>query len=114
MSCSERAKDTRAGDQRLFTPPVAAPMLVSRLGGAMAGESVLECRGVSLLLGLGLGALGGCMVPLEVFSPVMQRVAHATPQAWATTPSPGSSATARPSPASCRSWASSRPMPPCC
>ena len=32
----------------------------------------------------------------------------------ATTPSPGSSATARPSPASCRSLASSRPMPPCC
>jgi ABC-2 type transport system permease protein len=41
-----------------------------------------QAIGVSLLLGLGLGALGGCMVPLEVFSPVMRRVAHATPQAW--------------------------------
>jgi linearmycin/streptolysin S transport system permease protein len=40
-----------------------------------------QAIGVSLL-GLGLGALGGCMVPLEVFSPVMRRVAHATPQAW--------------------------------
>ena len=41
-----------------------------------------QAMGVSLLLGLGLGALGGCMVPLEVFSPVMRRVAHVTPQAW--------------------------------
>jgi ABC-2 type transport system permease protein len=37
---------------------------------------------VSLLVGLGLGALGGCMVPLEVFSPLMRRIAHVTPQAW--------------------------------
>jgi ABC-2 type transport system permease protein len=41
-----------------------------------------QAVGVSLLLGLGLGALGGCMVPLEVFSPAMRRVAHFTPQAW--------------------------------
>jgi ABC-2 type transport system permease protein len=41
-----------------------------------------QATGVSLLLGLGLGALGGCMVPLEVFSPTMRRVAHITPQAW--------------------------------
>jgi ABC-2 type transport system permease protein len=40
-----------------------------------------QAIGVSLLLGLGLGALG-CMVPLEVFSPTMRRVAHITPQAW--------------------------------
>jgi ABC-2 type transport system permease protein len=39
--------------------------------------------GVSLLTGLGLAALGGCMVPLEVFSPTMKRVAHITPHAWA-------------------------------
>ena len=38
--------------------------------------------GISLLLGLGLGALGGCMVPLEIFSPTLRRVAHITPQAW--------------------------------
>ena len=41
-----------------------------------------QAIGISLLLGLGLGALGGCMVPLEVFSPTMRRVAHITPQAW--------------------------------
>ena len=27
-------------------------------------------------------AIGGGMMPLEVFSPVMRRVAHVTPQAW--------------------------------
>jgi ABC-2 type transport system permease protein len=37
---------------------------------------------VSLLLGMGLGALGGCMIPLEVFSPAMRHIAHITPQAW--------------------------------
>ena len=41
-----------------------------------------QAIGISLLLGLGLGALGGCMVPLEVFSPTMRQVAHITPQAW--------------------------------
>jgi ABC-2 type transport system permease protein len=42
-----------------------------------------QASGVSLLLGLGLAALGGCMVPLEVFSPTMRKVAHITPHAWA-------------------------------
>jgi ABC-2 type transport system permease protein len=41
-----------------------------------------QAVGVSLLLGLGLGAIGGCMVPLEIFSPTMKRIAHITPQAW--------------------------------
>ncbi|HET9973865.1 MAG TPA: hypothetical protein VFQ68_36920, partial [Streptosporangiaceae bacterium] len=35
-----------------------------------------QAIGISLLLGLGLGALGGCMVPLEVFSPTVRRIAH--------------------------------------
>jgi ABC-2 type transport system permease protein len=34
-------------------------------------------------VGLALAALGGCMVPLEVFSPTMQTIAHITPHAWA-------------------------------
>jgi ABC-2 type transport system permease protein len=42
-----------------------------------------QATGLSLLLGLGLAALGGCMVPLEVFSPTMKKVAHITPHAWA-------------------------------
>jgi ABC-2 type transport system permease protein len=42
-----------------------------------------QASGVSLLAGLGLAALGGSMVPLEVFSPTMRHVAHITPHAWA-------------------------------
>jgi ABC-2 type transport system permease protein len=38
---------------------------------------------LGLLLGLGLGALGGTMVPIEFFSDTMRTVAHATPHAWA-------------------------------
>jgi ABC-2 type transport system permease protein len=35
------------------------------------------------LLGLGLAALGGSMVPLEVFPAAMRTLAHLTPHAWA-------------------------------
>jgi len=37
------------------------------------------------LLGLGLAALGGCMIPLivfEFFAPTLWQVAHVTPHAW--------------------------------
>jgi ABC-2 type transport system permease protein len=68
---------------------VAAVVVLFALVGAGAGillgtlfRTEQQAIGVSLLLGLGLGALGGCMVPLEVFSPTMKRVAHLTPQAW--------------------------------
>jgi ABC-2 type transport system permease protein len=36
----------------------------------------------SIFLSMGLGALGGRMVPLEVFSHTMKTIAHITPQAW--------------------------------
>ncbi|NNF63851.1 MAG: ABC transporter permease [Acidimicrobiia bacterium] len=42
-----------------------------------------QAGGIGTFLGLGLGALGGCMVPLEIFSPTMRQVAHVTPHAWA-------------------------------
>jgi ABC-2 type transport system permease protein len=68
---------------------VAAVVILFALVGAGAGillgtllRNEQQAIGISLLLGLGLGALGGCMVPLEVFSPTMKRVAHLTPQAW--------------------------------
>lgn len=51
------------------------------LGSALRTEQQAIATG--LLLGLGLGALGGCMVPIELFSPGMQTVAQFTPQAWA-------------------------------
>ena len=68
---------------------VAAVVILFTLVGAGAGiflgtlfRNEQQAAGISLLLGLGLGALGGCMVPLEVFSPTMRRVADITPQAW--------------------------------
>jgi ABC-2 type transport system permease protein len=41
-----------------------------------------QAGAVALLLGLGLAALGGSMVPLEVFPPAMRTLAHVTPHAW--------------------------------
>jgi ABC-2 type transport system permease protein len=42
-----------------------------------------QAGGVSVVVSLGLAALGGCMLPIELFSPAMTRVAHLTPHAWA-------------------------------
>jgi ABC-2 type transport system permease protein len=68
---------------------VAAVVILYACAGAGAGILVgtlfrneQQAAGISLLLGLGLGALGGCMVPLELFPPTMKRIAHLTPQAW--------------------------------
>ncbi len=50
--------------------------------GAAAGTPQ-QAISVGLLVGIGLSALGGSMMPLEFFSPTMLRVAHLTPHAWA-------------------------------
>jgi len=42
-----------------------------------------QAGGVGVIFSLGLAALGGAMLPSELFSPTMQRVAHITPHAWA-------------------------------
>ncbi|MDF2728801.1 MAG: hypothetical protein K0T01_587 [Acidimicrobiia bacterium] len=42
-----------------------------------------QAGGIGVVLSLGLAALGGCMLPIELFSPAMTRVAHLTPHAWA-------------------------------
>jgi len=44
-----------------------------------------QAGSMGVLLGLGFAALGGCMVPLQVFeliSPGLYKVAHITPHAW--------------------------------
>lgn len=74
--------------------PGAAALLVLAfsLVGAGAGLTVGALGGnedrvgaMTPPIGIVLGALGGCMVPLEVFAPVMRSVAHATPHYWAIT-----------------------------
>ena len=72
-------------------PIGSAALLVSfALVGAGAGMlvgSVLrteqQAGALGILLGLGLAALGGCMMPIEFFSSSMRTVAHFTPHAWA-------------------------------
>ena len=50
--------------------------------GAAAGTPQ-QAISIGLLVGIGLSALGGSMMPLEFFSPTMLKVAHLTPHAWA-------------------------------
>ena len=56
----------------------AAALLV---GALVSNENQSTAIGISL--GLALAALGGCMVPLEVFPDWLRRAAHVTPHAWA-------------------------------
>jgi ABC-2 type transport system permease protein len=49
-------------------------------------ENDQQAGGLGVLFGLGLAALGGCMVPLiifEFFAPTLYTIAHITPHAWA-------------------------------
>lgn len=71
-------------------PPAAAALVVAfslvATGAAVLFGSILsnEHQAAALTpLGLALAALGGCMVPLEIFSPTMKKIAHLTPHAWA-------------------------------
>ena len=42
-----------------------------------------QAAGISVISSIGLAALGGCMLPLELFSPGLRTIAHVTPHAWA-------------------------------
>jgi ABC-2 type transport system permease protein len=50
------------------------------LGSVLSTEQ--QALAVALLLGAGLAALGGSMVPLIFFPPIMLDIAHLTPHAW--------------------------------
>jgi ABC-2 type transport system permease protein len=53
------------------------------MGATFANDQ--QAGGVGVMLGIGLGALGGCMIPLaimKIFSPTLWTVAHITPHAW--------------------------------
>jgi ABC-2 type transport system permease protein len=41
-----------------------------------------QAGSMGVFMGLGLAALGGCMVPIEIFPDVMVKIAHLTPHAW--------------------------------
>ncbi len=46
-------------------------------------ENAQQTGSFGVFFGLITAALGGCMVPLEVFPPAMRAIAHVTPHAWA-------------------------------
>lgn len=50
------------------------------LGSTAATEQ--QALAVGILLGLSLAALGGSMVPLPFFPPIMRDIAHVTPHGW--------------------------------
>jgi ABC-2 type transport system permease protein len=56
-------------------------------GAAMLMGSVFtndqQAGGVAVVASIGLAALGGAMVPIELFPPTMQQIALLTPHAWA-------------------------------
>jgi len=72
--------------------PLGAAAILVMFSAVGAGAAMLigtlfrnaeQAGGVAVMLGLGLAALGGCMLPIQLFSPTLQRVAHITPHAWA-------------------------------
>jgi ABC-2 type transport system permease protein len=72
--------------------PLGAAAILIAFSAVGAGAAMLigtlfrnaeQAGGVAVMLGLGLAALGGCMLPLQLFSPTLQKVAHITPHAWA-------------------------------
>ncbi len=72
--------------------PLGAAAVMILFGAVAAGAAMLmgtifkndqQAGGMGVVLGLGLAALGGCMIPIEFFSDTMQRIAHLTPHAWA-------------------------------
>jgi ABC-2 type transport system permease protein len=50
-------------------------------GALFSNEQQSSSAGV--MIGLGLGAIGGCMVPLQIFPSTLRTIAHLTPHAWA-------------------------------
>lgn len=72
--------------------PIGAILILVALSAVGAGGGLLmgavfsndqQASGIGVMVSLGLAALGGAMLPIELFPPTMQRVAHITPHAWA-------------------------------
>jgi ABC-2 type transport system permease protein len=72
--------------------PLGAAAVLVALSAAGAGAGMLlgatfsndqQASGIGVVTALGLAALGGAMMPIELFSPTMRQIAHITPHAWA-------------------------------
>jgi ABC-2 type transport system permease protein len=69
-----------------------AVVLVTAFAAVAAGAAMLigavmtndeQAAGITVMVGLALGALGGAMLPLELFASTLRTIAHVTPHAWA-------------------------------
>lgn len=72
--------------------PLATGALIALFGLCAAGVAMLvgalaknpsQASSLGVFAGLGLGALGGCMIPYAVMPPTMQQVARLLPHSWA-------------------------------
>jgi ABC-2 type transport system permease protein len=72
--------------------PLAGILLLAALTAVAAGAAMLmgaffaneqQAAGIAVMVSLGLGALGGAMLPRELFPPTLKQVSLATPHAWA-------------------------------
>lgn len=72
--------------------PVAATAVLLAFSAVGAGAAMLfgtvfrndqQAGGVAVVAGIGLAALGGSMLPMELFSPTMETISRFTPHAWA-------------------------------
>jgi len=76
----------RWGDPLAAAALTLAFALVAGGAGMLLGSlfrTEQQAGGVGVLIALGLAALGGCMVPLELFGGAVRDVALLTPHAWA-------------------------------
>lgn len=76
----------RWGDPLGAAALLGAFALVSGGAGLLLGalcRTQQQNTGAGILVGLGLAAFGGCMVPIEFFSPTLHTIAFATPHGWA-------------------------------
>lgn len=71
--------------------PIGAAALLIMIALVGAGSGMLmgslfdndeQAGSMGVFIGLGLAALGGCMVPMEIFPDTMVKIAHITPHAW--------------------------------
>ena len=60
---------------------LAAVAMGTMMGTFVKTES--QAGGMSIMLGMVMGLLGGCMWPLELFPPAMQKIVHVLPTTWA-------------------------------
>ena len=74
--------------------PVAAAAIILVFALVSAGAAMLlgatarnpdQASSLGVFIGLALGALGGCMIPLQIMPATMQSIARLIPQSWAVT-----------------------------